>query len=128
MLEELEELASQVNNLIPLLGLFQGLSSVLSVCRMSSSSPLTCLCLMRFVYSYCRPSKFLYSPAWLKNSSSKKSRNFATIQGCHYPLFYVMISSNFRKVKAKNLNSGPCILIFLVLGTNPPAAYRLSKH
>ena len=35
----------------------------------------------------------------------------------------MMISSSFRKIETKQLNSDPRILIFLVLRTTSPAAY-----
>ena len=55
-------------------------------------------------------------------------KNLAIFKGCHYSWFYMMISWSFQKIETKNLNSEPCILNFLVLGTKSPAAYWLSKH
>ena len=43
-------------------------------------------------------------------------KNLTIFKGCHYSRFYIMISSGFRKIKTKNLNSDVRILIFLVLG------------
>ena len=45
-------------------------------------------------------------------------KNLTIFKGCHYSQFYIMISSSFRKIETKDLNSDPRILIFLVLGTN----------
>ena len=55
-------------------------------------------------------------------------KNLTIFKGCYYSRFYMMISSSFRKIETKNSNSNPCTLIFIVLGTTSPAAYRLSKH
>ena len=45
-------------------------------------------------------------------------QNLTIFKGCHYSRFYITISLSFQKIETKNLNSDPCILIFLVLGTN----------
>ena len=50
-------------------------------------------------------------------------KNHTIFKGCHYSRFYIMISSNFRKIETKNLNSDPRILVLLVLGTTSPASY-----
>ena len=55
-------------------------------------------------------------------------KNLTIVKGCHYSWFYVMTFSSFGKIETKNSNSDLCILIFLVLETTSPAAYRLSKH
>ena len=55
-------------------------------------------------------------------------KNLTIFKGCHYSIFYIIISSSFWKIETKNLNSDPCILMFLILGTSSPAAYSLSKH
>ena len=45
-------------------------------------------------------------------------KNLTIFKGCHYFRFYITISLSFQKIATKNLNSDPCILIFLVLGIN----------
>ena len=77
-------------------------------------------------YFYFRPLGRLYNPARRRNRVGRK--NLTIFKGCHYSRLYMMISSSFRKIKTENLNSDPCILIFLVPGATSPAAYSLSKH
>ena len=55
-------------------------------------------------------------------------KNLTIFKGYQCSPFSLMISSSFRKIQTKNLNSNPCSLIFFVLGTTSPAGYRLSKH
>ena len=50
-------------------------------------------------------------------------KNLTIFKGCYYSRFYMMISSNFREIETKNLNSDLCILTFLALGTKSRAAY-----
>ena len=50
-------------------------------------------------------------------------KNLTIFKVCHYRWFYMMISSRFRKVKAKNVNSDPCIIIFLVPYFNFPRTF-----
>ena len=55
-------------------------------------------------------------------------KNLTIFKGCHYSRSYMIISSSFRKIETKNLNSDPRILILLILGTTSLAAYKLSEH
>ena len=73
----------------------------------------------------CHPLGRLYSSARMRIVGRK---NLTIFKVCHYSRFYVMISSSFWKIKTKNLNSDPRILIFFLLETTSPAAHWLSKH
>ena len=44
-------------------------------------------------------------------------KNLTIFKGCRYSWFCMVISSSFRVIETKNLNSDPCILLFLVLET-----------
>ena len=49
--------------------------------------------------------------------------NLTIFKGYHFPRFYVLIWSNFRKIERKIFNSDPCFCSLLKLGTISPAAH-----
>ena len=71
---------------------------------MSSSSPVSCLCLVGFVYSYCHPSEQLYSCAWMRNGRQKKSHNFQSL-----PLSSILYDDFLKisKSQGKKCKLGP---------------------
>ena len=69
-----------------------------------------------------RQDGFMFPYVW----EIKVRKNLRIFEGCHFPRFYILIWSSFRKIETKDLNSDPCFFNLVKLWSISPAAHFLN--